>query len=251
MSEQARVVTTEAGPLTLASVRRETLEALALVFPRIGYMEREQGDLLALATGHEERTMVGLRTGYGWYEPKHAEVAQKMALIGRLRMLYALAAFRARGFSGVFMPTTCVWQGDVEGEEGGHLQQGELLFIHAREPLADAVEGKPLPTYEKLFGEGSSGALLSFVADSFESWKSAGLTNRVLTDLEPCAANDERVRWFADAVLVDGRLLLVRPELNDEDLILAELARAGFTEIEWAPSSFVLFAPRTPEAPGA
>lgn len=246
MSEQARVVVTEAGPITLGHVSRETLEALALLFPRIGYMEREQGDLLALATGHEERSMVGLRTGYGWYEPKHADVAQKMALLGRLRLLHALAAFRARGFSGVFMPATCVWRGGDEDDPNAHLQQGELLFIHAREPLANAVEGKPLPTYEKLFGEGSSGALLSFVADLFESWRSAGMTNRVLTDLEPCPASDERVRWFADVVLVDGRLLLVRPELNDEDLILAELVRAGFGEVYWAPSSFVLFAPRTP-----
>ncbi|MBP8137322.1 MAG: hypothetical protein KAY61_03890 [Candidatus Eisenbacteria bacterium] len=251
MSTEPRVVTTEAGPLTLSHVSRETLEALALVFPRIGYMEREQGDLLALATGHEERGMLGLRTGYGWYEPKHAEIAQKMALIGRLRLLYALAAFRARGFTGVFVPATCVWRGGADDDAGAHLQQGELLFIHAREPLANAVEGKPLPTYEKLFGEGSSGALLSFVADSFESWKTAGLTNRVLTDLEPCPASDERVRWWADVVLVDGRVLLVRPELRDDDVILAELARAGFTEIEWAPSSFVLFAPRTPASTSA
>ncbi len=243
MTSGGRVVPTEAGPLTLAHVSRETLEALALLFPRIGYMESEKGDLLALATAHEDRAMLGLRTGYGWYDENHLIVALQMAQAGRLRLLHALAAFRARGFSGVLLATTCVWNlGD------GHAQQGELLFIHLREPMADAVEGKPLPTYEKLFGEGSSGALLSFVADSLESWKQAGLTERVLTDLEPCALHDLNVRWWADAVLVDGRLVLVRPELKDDDVILAELVRAGFAEVEYAPSSFVLAAPAAPRA---
>jgi len=246
MTAGARVVPTEAGPVTLAHVSRETLEALALLFPRIGYMESDKGDLLALATGHEDRAMLGLRTGYGWYEPAHAAMAQQVALVGRLRLLHALAAFRARGFSGVLLAGTCVWNGGDSA--AGHTQQGELLFIHAREPLADAVEGKPLPTYEKLFGEGTSGALLTFVAETFESWKAVGLQSRALTDLEPCFAHQEGVRWWADVVLVDGRLVLVRPELQDDDVILAELARAGFAEVEYAPSSFVLVAPAAPQA---
>lgn len=244
MNDSPRIVETEAGPLKLAHLSRETLEALALLFPRVGYMESDKGELLALATGHEERSLVGLRTGYGWYEPSHTAVAHQVAMLGRLRLLHALAAFRARGFSGVLMAATC-----MNGGPEAHVQQGELLFIHAREPLANKVEGKPLPTYETLFGEGSSCALLTFVAEVFEAWKAVGLQSRVLTDLEPCPAHESGVRWWADVVLVDGRLVLVRPDLDASDVLLAELVRAGFDEVEYAPSSFVLVAPVAPAAP--
>ncbi|MBK7366606.1 MAG: hypothetical protein IPJ04_01545 [Candidatus Eisenbacteria bacterium] len=204
-------------------------------------MEREQGDLLALATGHEERGMLGLRTGYGWYEPKHAEVAQKMALIGRLRLLYALAAFRARGFSGVFVPATCVWRGGADDDAGAHLQQGELLFIHARRPRADAV-GNQMPDWDSRGSVKARPARCSRASPIVRSrGRPRACTNRVITDLEPCPASDERVRWWADVVLVDGRVLLVRPELRERTP--AGRTARGFTEVEWAPSSFVVFTP--------
>ena len=233
-----RVVVTEGGTLTLKHVSRETLEALARLFPRLGFMESERGELLALATAHESRGLRGLRSGYGWYEPEHAAMAEQVALLERLRLPHALAVFAKRGFHGVLLAATC-----VAGFDAAHRQQGELLFVHVDAPLDSPTGGEALPTYEKLFGPGASAALLGFLADANDAWKAGGLPERVLTDLEPCFAHDANVRWWADAVLVDGRVVLVRPELADGDLVLAELARAGFTEVEFAASSFVLVRP--------
>lgn len=237
------VVVTEAGPVTLLPVTRETLEALAHLFPRLGYMESERGEMLALATAHEARGMRGLRTGYGWYESKDLEVAQRVSVLERLRLPHALAAFAKRGFHGVLLAASCVWQSD-----GDHCQQGEALFVHIDAPLDQPFGDRVLPTYEASFGAGGSGVMLAFVADANAAWQAGGLPKRVLTDLEPCEAHDDGLHWWADLVLVDDRLVLVRPIVHDDDIVLIEVARAGFASLEYAPSSFVVVAPSEPEA---
>ncbi len=250
MSTGPRVVSTEAGPLTLVPLHPLTLAALGRLFPRVGFMRAEWGEMLALATSHEARALTGLRVGYGWYEAQHAGVAQQVAMIERLRLPHMLAAYAERGFRGVLAVASC-----VAGVEGADVQQGELVFVHLDAPLESGVGSRPLATYETLFGEGASDAMLTCVADLGEAWKGAGLPERVLTDLEPCRAHDENVRWWADLVLVDSRVLLVRPEVRDDDVVLAEVVRAGFTEVEWVPSSFVVLPPQgegaAPPAPGA
>ncbi|MFN8587889.1 MAG: hypothetical protein U0704_08785 [Candidatus Eisenbacteria bacterium] len=233
-----RVVVTEAGPVTLAPVARETLEALARLFPRLGFMESERGEMLALATAHEERGMTGLRTGYGWYDAKDLETAQRISLIERLRLPHALAAFARRGFHGVLFAGSCLW--DSGGE---YCQQGEVLFAHIEAPLGQPFTDRRLPTYEATFGEGGSDVMLGLVHDLNEAWRGGGLPQRVLSDLEPCVAHEPNLRWWADLVLVNDRFVLVRPELQDDDLVLIEAARAGITRVEFAPSSFVLVTP--------
>ncbi len=200
----ARVLTTEAGPVTLRPVSRETLESLARLFPRLGYMESERGELLALATAHEDRAMRGLRTGYGWYETKDLETAQRVSVLERLRLPHALAAFAKRGFRGVLLAGSC-----LAHFGGEHCQQGEALFAHIDAPLERPLGDQALPSYEAAFGPGGSGVMLGFVHD---------------------------------------RLVLVRPALRDDDLVLLEVARAGFTSVEFVPSSFVLVAPAAGEA---
>ncbi len=237
------VVATEAGPVTLTPVSRGTLEALARLFPRLGHMQSERGELLALATAHEGRGMRGLRSGYGWYERKDVEVAQRISQLERLRLPHALAAFAKRGFHGVLLAATCVAFAD-----GEHCQQGEALFVHVDAPLDRSFTDRRLPAYETTFGAGSSDVLLGLVKDLNEAWRAGGLPDRVLTDLEPCVAHEPEVRWWADLVLVDDRFVLVRPELKDDDLVLLEAARAGITRVEFAPSSFVLVVPSVPEA---
>jgi len=233
MSE-ARVVPTAAGELRLAPLSPGAAEGLGRLFPAVGTLQDGDRELLALVMRDAEHRMTGLRTGYGWFEGAQAGVARRAALYGRMRLPRAVARFRERGFDGTLMAGACVLE-----NEGGPVQEGELLFASARAPLPGGVESPPIESYEKLCGPGTTNALLTFVTDVDEAWKDGGIT-RTLTDFEPCAPDLPQVRWFADLVLVGARVVLVRPELDEADPILGALVEAGIGEVEFTPSVFLL-----------
>jgi hypothetical protein len=78
------------------------------------------------------------------------------------------------------------------------------------------------------------------VSEIVDAWHAAGVEEVTITDLEPCPADDERAQWRADIVLVDDRVVVVRPELDREDPLLPALVRSGIREIEHVPSTFVM-----------
>jgi len=133
------------------------------------------------------------------------------------------------------MAGACVLEND-----GGPVQEGELVFAFARAPLPGGVESPPIASYERLCGPHTSNALLTFITDVDASWKAGGIKERTLTDFEPCAPDLPQVRWFADLVLVGPRFVLVRQELESADPMLGAIVEAGITEVEFAPSVFLI-----------
>ena len=234
MSE-ARVVSTAAGELRVVPLSAESVQGLTGLFAAVNTLEHEGRELLALVMRHEARVMMGMRTGYGWFNGKQAGVARRAALYGRMRLPRALARFRERGFDGVLMAGACVLENDT-----GPVQEGELTFAFARTPLPGGVESPPLGTFEKLCGPNTSNALLTFITDVDESWKAGGIRERTLTDFEPCPPDLPHVRWFADLVLVGRRFVLVRQELEATDPMLGAIVEAGIDEVEFTPSVFLL-----------
>ncbi len=246
MSAAARTVTTAAGPLRVVPLSEASRRALAEFFPELRPLEHEGRAMLGLVMAGAGHRMHGLRTGYGWYEGERAMVARRAALFGRMRLPRALKAFRDSGFDGVLLPAACVLDGGA-----GAVQEGELLFVHARAPMTGEWASDPAESWERTIGRHSTGALLAFVAAVATAWKEGGVAQRTLTDLEPCAADFAPVRWLADVALVDGRLVLVRTVLEDADPLLGALVEAGFDQVEWEPCGFVLPAPPEPDGPPA
>jgi hypothetical protein len=201
----------------------------------VGTLVHEGRDVLALVMRHGDRRMYGLRTGYGHYDGERAVTARRAALFGRMRMPAALQAFRDRGFDGTVLAGAC-----VADNGGGSVQEGELLFVHARSPLANGMPAEPLETWERFCGAHTTGALLTLITDVDAAWKAGGIGNRTLTDMEPCPADLPNVRWFADVVLVGRRFVLVRGALDPADPLLAALVEAGIDEVEFTPSAFLL-----------
>lgn len=230
----SRTIATPAGELRVLPLSPEASNGIAELFPRVDVLQHEGREVLGLFMADGARRLHGLRTAYGYYAPEDAQEAHRMALFGRLCMPAALAAFRARGFEGAVLAGAC-----VSGSGDEHRQAGELLFVHARSPLAGGVESEPLSTWEQLCGTHSTTVLLTLVADVMTAWKAQGM-QRTLTDLEPCPADDARVRWAADLALVNGRFVLVRPVLEEDDPLLEAFVEAGISEVEWTPSAFVL-----------
>lgn len=233
-----RTLATAAGELTVLPLSPEALRGLTELFPRVGTIEHEGAELLALATSGGGRVLHGLRTGYGHFMGEKAPVARKAALFGRMCLPTALVTFRARGLDGVVMAAAC-----VSDNGSGATQEGEMLFVHARSPLVGGLESEPLPTWEKHCGPDTTAALLTLITDVGAAWRSHGVESRTLTDMEPCPAHWPGVRWFADLVLVDGRFVFVRPTLDPGDPFLGALVMAGIREIEWTPSAFALSEP--------
>ncbi len=231
----ARVVATAAGELRVAPLTPEALRGLSELFAAVNTLEHDGRELLALVMRHGTRRMLGLRTGYGWFEREQAGVARKAALYGRMRLPRALARFRERGFEGVLMAGACVLENAT-----GPVQEGELVFASARAPLPGGIESPPIESYEKHCGPHTTNALLTFTTDVNEAWKAGGITQRTLTDFEPCAPDLPQVRWFADLVLVGRRLVLVRQELEDADPMLGAIVEAGIGEVEFTPSVFMI-----------
>jgi hypothetical protein len=234
---EPRVVATAAGELRVVPLSPEAVQGLTELFVSVNALEHDGRELLALVMSHEARRMMGLRTGYGWFDGKQAGVARRAALYGRMRLPRALVRFRERGFDGVLMAGACVLEND-----NGPVQEGELTFAFARTPLPGGVESPPIGTYEKFCGPNTSNALLTFVTDVDESWKAGGIQERTLTDFEPCAPDQPGVRWFADLVLVGRRFVLVRQELEDADPMLGAIVEAGIAEVEFTPSVFLIAA---------
>jgi hypothetical protein len=232
---EPRVLATAAGDLCVAPLSPEAADGLAELFAEVATLESGGRELLGLVMRDGERRMTGLRTGYGWFEPKQATVARRAALFGRMRLPRALALFRERGFDGALMAGACVLE-----TEGGPVQEGELVFAAARSPLPGGIESPPIGTYEKLCGPHTSNALLTFIADVDQSWKAGGIAERTLTDFEPCPPDLPSLRWFADLVLVGRRLVLVRQELEPEDPLLGAIVEAGIEEVEFTPSVFLI-----------
>ncbi len=245
MSE-ARIIATDAGPLTLVPPRRETFAALKTLVRDLVLIESGTPDeplpLLGLlfAVGDEQR--FGLRTGYGWFEGgTESDDAVQHHRVGRWLIPHALQAFRARGFRGALLPASCIW-----GEAGQSAQVGELQFVAPAGPMRDGQGTAPIAGFERRFGACASQVLMTFVMDMGAAWAKAGV-KRTMTDIEPCPHMHASVRWAADLVLVDDRIMLIRPRLDHRDPFLAEMVRAGITEAEYAPSTFVLHAAEPPE----
>jgi hypothetical protein len=78
------------------------------------------------------------------------------------------------------------------------------------------------------------------VKDVIDAWKEAGVEGVQVTDMEPCPANWTGVQWRADLALVDDRIFVIRRGLVPEDPLLAVLVACGVTEVEHAPSVFLL-----------
>lgn len=250
MSDTAQVIETEAGPLTLVPPRRETFAALKALVRDLVLIESgsasEPLPLLGLLFAVGEEECFGLRTGYGWFEGgADSEAAVQNHRVGRWLIPHALAAFRARGFQGALLPASCLWS-PTAGT--GPAQVGEMQFVHVRGPMRDGSGVAPVAGFERRFGEGASQALMTFVMDMGAAWAKAGV-KRTMTDIEPCRHMDASARWVADLVLVDDRIVLIRPRLDPRDPFLAEMVRAGITEVEYAPSTFVLHAPEAPVSP--
>ncbi len=235
MSDAGRVVATAAGELRVRPLSPEALQGLGELFPRLGTWAHDGGEALALAMRDGATTMHGLRTGYGWFAGERASVARRAALYGRMRMPRALARFRRRGFDGVVLAGACVLD---PGE--GSTQEGEMIFMHARTPLADGLPSEPLESWERLVGAHTTAALLTFVTDVDEAWKQGGIDSRTLTDIEPCPVDFPHVSWFADVVLVGARVVLVRSAIDDADPLLGALVEAGLDEVEWTPCGFLV-----------
>jgi hypothetical protein len=237
MDAQDRHVDTEAGPLTVRDVARVTLEKLATLFPKVGWIDHEGRRLLALLPIEGSRVLRGFRTGYGWYPPEKREWVETMLGVERLRIVQATAAYRSRGFQGVLMPAAC-----LTGGPGEPSQLGELLFMRSRGSIARGLGNtSPIAGYEEAFGEGATDALLSFVAEILTAWKREGASVTV-TDLEPCPADWKGAQWRADLVITDDRIVVIRPELVPEDPLLRALVEVGITEVEHT-SSVILVQP--------
>ena len=228
-------IATSAGALALRPLSPQAAEGLAALFPMVGTLAQDGRELLALVMRHGERRMHGLRTGYGHFTGERAVTARRAALFGRMRIPAALLAFRERGFDGVVLAGAC-----VADNGSGSVQEGELLFVHARAPLVNGLPTEPIPAWEKRCGPHTTGALLTLITDVDAAWKAGGIATRTLTDMEPCPADLPEVRWFADVVLVGRRFVLVRPELDANDPLLAALVEAGIGEVEFTPSAFLL-----------
>lgn len=238
MSEAARTIATAAGELRVQPLSPGSRRGLEELFAHVGIHETDGRRILALTMAEGERRMHGLRTGYGHFEREQANVARRAALFGRMRLPAALARFRERGFDGVVLAAAC-----VADNGGAAVQEGELVFMHARAPLVGGLESEPLETWERYCGAHTTAALLTFVGDVNDAWKAGGIETRTLTDLEPCPADLPAVRWFADVVLVGRTVVLVRPELDPADPLLGALVEAGLGEVEWEPSGFLLPTP--------
>lgn len=232
---EPRIVPTAAGDLRVAPLSPESSRGLADLFAAVDTLDNGGRALLALVMRHGARRMFGLRTGYGQFPAERATVARRAALYGRMRLPRAFARFRERGFDGALMAAACVAENGT-----GPVQEGELLFASARAPLAGGVESPAIDTYERACGPNTSNALLTFITDVDEVWKAGGITERTLTDFEPCPPDLPGVRWFADLVLVGARLVLVRQELDAADPVLGAIVEAGIHEVEFTPSVFVL-----------
>jgi len=159
-----RSIETDAGPLAVADVTRETLEQLGTLFPKVGWIEHQ---------GH--------------------------------RML-------------VLLP--------IDGSQ-----------------VLQVVGGRAVQGYEDDFGAGATGVVLSFVGEICNAWNAAGRATLTITDLEPCPADWKGAHWRADVVLVDDKVLVIRPELVPEDPLLRALVAAGVTEVEHTPSVIVMQQP--------
>lgn len=244
-----RTILTEAGPLRLVPPRRESFTALKTLVRELvlidGGTTEAPEPLLGLLFGIGDEQRFGLRTGYGWFEGgAESQDAVQHHRVGRWLLPHALQAFRARGFQGVLLPASC-----LSGAPGAPAQVGELQFVHVAGPMRDPKVVATVAGYEKRFGDGATQAFLTFVFDMGAAWAKAGV-KRTMTDIEPCPHLHPDVRWNADLVLIDDRLMLIRPRIVDEDPFLEELVRAGITEVEWAPSTFVLHSAEAP-APAA
>ena len=239
MSDSDRTIQTDAGSLSVRDLSDDTLDQLCSFFPRVGWIEDQGRRLLALLPVHESRVLRGLRTGYGWYSPERREMAEGLLPTERLRIVEASRTFLSRTFRGVLMPAAC-----LTGEKGMSSQLGELLFLRSSGRLERGLgNSSPIRGYEDEFGVDATDVLLSFVADICGAWKAAGVGKITVTDLEPCPANWNGMQWRADIILVDNKIVVVRPELVAEDPILSALARAGVSKIEHTPSVFLMQRP--------
>ncbi len=239
MANFVRSIQTDAGTIKVHELAPTTLDQLGTLFPRVGWIEHQDRRLLALLPIDGTRVLEGVRTGYGWYRPEEREAVEKLLPIERLRIIEAAAALRSRGFRGVLMPAAC-----LAGGSGEHSQLGELLFLRSRGPLARGVgRSDPIRDYEDEFGAGATGVLFSFISEMCGAWKAAGSGKIALTDLEPGPANWTGAQWRADIVLVDDKVIAIRPELVPEDPLLSALVRVGVTEIEHVPSVVLIQPP--------
>jgi hypothetical protein len=232
-----KTIETQAGPLAVYDPAPETLAGLEALFPTVTVIEDQGERLLALVPVEGPRVLQGLRTGYGYHSPQPAEVRERMISIERLRIVQALAAFRARGFRGVLVPAACLTDA----------QLGELLFLRSEGTLENGL-GLEETGFEDEFGPGTTDVLLSFVKDVIAAWKEAGVEGVLVTDMEPCHANWTGMQWRADLALVDDRIFVIRRELVPEDPLLGALVACGVTEVEHAPCVFLLPEPDTSAA---
>ena len=231
-----RTLSTPAGPIAVREPAPETLEAFAKLFPAIGRVEDEGEQLLVLAAVHEKKRLEGLRTGYGYCGPQPPEAFGTMLAIERLRVVEAVASFRARKFRGVLVPAACI-AGSVE--KGSQL--GELLFLRSKGALEDGlVTSDTIEGYETDYGPGATDVILTFVKEIIDAWAAAGSGGLLVTDLEPCPADWKGMHWRADVALVDDRVFVIRRELVPEDPLLAALVASGVSEVEFTPCVFLL-----------
>jgi hypothetical protein len=233
MSEPAGVIPTEVGPLTVRPLAHDTLQALARLFPKVGWYEDQGHRLLALLPVDGERVLHGLRTAYGWFPPEERQAVEGMFDMERLVIIEAIAAFRRRGFRGVLVPAACMSVSD-----DGRSQLGELFFLRAQGRLANG-DAPNETVWDERFGEGATDVLVSLIRHVVTVWHTLRAAG-VMTDFEVCPANWASARWQADLALVDDRVVVITPRLTADHPILEALVRHGITEVEHTPSVFVI-----------
>jgi hypothetical protein len=224
MTASAQSIATEPGPLAVRDLAPGTRAALEELFPTVTEIEHEGHCLLGLVPIEGPRVLEGLRTGYGYGGPQPPDAFARMLAIERLRIVEATACFVLGDFE------ACSFR----GVPGRHAARSLLMPCPVPQPSLRAVAG---------YGPRSGRARRtpsSPVKEILDSWQAAGVAGMQVTDMEPCPANWDGMKWRADIALVDDRIVVLRQQLSSEDPLLAALVASGVSEIEYTPSVFLL-----------
>lgn len=161
------------------------------------------------------------------YSGSYRDRAAALAVLRFQRMILpaAIAEFVDYGFEGTVLPASF-----LQPEDGGRYGAGHLILGRSPAVRPDAAAATREETYERAFGPGATNLFLSFARAISEAWTASGLPPRRLGQVEIVKATDVD-ELFVDLLVENRKVLLLAPQIDEEDPIWEPVARAGIEEL--------------------
>lgn len=222
----SRTIVSGGNALHITPASEEIVKRLQVWPKGVLQVEHEGEEKHVIVLEDKEGEVVGLRFHFGWYRER--DDAEKMLSMLRLLLPSTLALCANYNFKGILLPCPYI----SSPEEQSHV--GYVLFIHSLENFEGATGMESFPLWEQTFGNGASSIIGTFVKLSDDIWKSVGLPDRVIANID-ISYRSQCGGIAADYLMVDSRVIFIQRELDEDNPLLLQAADAGFKEMFWLP----------------